>query len=167
MKKLLFGLSIVLLATPAGLFFGACSFGAQEPTPSQASSSPQAKASDQDKGHMEHMGNINHMDFSQYRNDRCSALIDAYEGISKGLDSDDQSVAASGAKNMMAAIQQFKKTNPDLSRRKEVSEIIESANENAEHISRSEISHQKEHFEILTTDLSDLFKLIGPKSSKD
>ena len=40
-------------------------------------------------------------------------------------------------------------------------EITESAKEHAEHIVKSPIDHQREHFEALSTDMTDLVALLG------
>jgi hypothetical protein len=40
-------------------------------------------------------------------------------------------------------------------------EISESAKEHAEHIVKSPLEHQREHFESLSTDVSDLVALLG------
>jgi hypothetical protein len=40
-------------------------------------------------------------------------------------------------------------------------EILESAKEHAEHIVKKPIDHQREHFETLSTDITDLITLLG------
>ena len=40
-------------------------------------------------------------------------------------------------------------------------EIYESAKEQAEHIVKSPMDHQREHFEVLSTDINDLISLLG------
>jgi len=40
-------------------------------------------------------------------------------------------------------------------------EIYENSKEQLEHIVKSPIDHQREHFEVLSTDLNDLITLIG------
>ena len=42
-----------------------------------------------------------------------------------------------------------------------MNEILESAIENAEHIAKSEIDHQREHLIVLSVDLKDLIAIIG------
>ena len=48
---------------------------------------------------------------------------------------------------------------------KEYMEIYESAKENAEHIVKSPIDHQREHFEVLSTDIDDLITLLGTEKT--
>ena len=44
---------------------------------------------------------------------------------------------------------------------KEYMEIVENAKEQAEHIVKSPIDHQREHFEVLSNDVNDLITLLG------
>ena len=48
---------------------------------------------------------------------------------------------------------------------KEYMEIVESAKEQAEHIVKSPIDHQREHFEVLSTDINDLVALLGTEKT--
>lgn len=165
MKNMISAFLISLLAIAVGLLSGACSSGADQSSSQSSQTSSAGEAGDHDVGHMEHMGDLKHMDFSQHRTDRSAGLIDAYEKIYKSLDADNKAAAADGAKTMLAAIHGFESLDIDSSQAKESSEIIESVKEHAEHITKSELSHQKEHFEEMANDLNDLFKLIGQKNS--
>ncbi|MCF6214147.1 MAG: DUF3347 domain-containing protein [Flavobacteriaceae bacterium] len=40
-------------------------------------------------------------------------------------------------------------------------DIVEDAKEQSEHIAKSPIDHQREHFENLSTDVNDLIVLLG------
>lgn len=99
--------------------------------------------------------------FSAERNDRTAAVIDAYEQIEAGLDTEDSGKAADGAKLMIAALDKFDTSGLSDKERKEYDEIYESAKEHSEHIVKSQTAHQKEHFDLLTKDLKDLFALVG------
>jgi hypothetical protein len=48
---------------------------------------------------------------------------------------------------------------------KELADIIEDATEHAEHISESEIDHQREHFKTLSKDITDMVAITGTKST--
>ena len=47
----------------------------------------------------------------------------------------------------------------------EYMEILESAKEHAEHIVKSPIDHQREHFEVLSTDVNDIITLLGTEKT--
>jgi len=48
---------------------------------------------------------------------------------------------------------------------KEYMEILENAKEQAEHIEKSPIDHQREHFEVLSTDITDMIALLGTEKT--
>ncbi|GAB1454578.1 hypothetical protein MASR2M47_46340 [Draconibacterium sp.] len=65
---------------------------------------------------------------------------------------------------MFDAFAKFDISAQAKSKQKELGEIIEDASEHAEHISENDgnIDHQREHFEILSTDIKDLVVITGP-----
>ena len=106
-------------------------------------------------------------DFADHHNDQTDALIKAHAEIKAGLTAADKKSAAEGATMMLGALRKFDSSNLDKEKRKEFTEIFDSAQEHAEHIVKSDVDHQKEHFEELTTDLKDLFELVGGKSKSE
>jgi hypothetical protein len=62
---------------------------------------------------------------------------------------------------MLKAFSDFDMSQLNEEVRKECVEILESAKEQAEHIVKSPIDHQREHFETLSTDVTDLITLLG------
>ncbi|MBL4592869.1 MAG: DUF3347 domain-containing protein [Flavobacteriales bacterium] len=90
-----------------------------------------------------------------------SMIIEAYLQLKNGLADDDEKKAAVAAEKMLVAFSGFDKSSLDESKLSEYSEIEESAIENAEHIAKSEIYHQREHLVILSEDINDLISLVG------
>lgn len=90
-----------------------------------------------------------------------SLIIDAYLQLKNGLVNDDEKAAADAAEKMLGAFNGFDKSSLDESKATEYDEIEESAVENAEHIAKSEIYHQREHLTVLSEDINDLITLIG------
>lgn len=88
-------------------------------------------------------------------------IIESYLQIKNALASDNKEAATKGASAMLAAISSFDMAKIDEAQHKEYMEIIESAKEHAEHIAKSPIDHQREHFETLSTDVMDLVTLLG------
>ena len=88
-------------------------------------------------------------------------IIDAYLQLKNGLVADDEKAAAMAAEKMLVAFNGFDKSSLDASKETEYAEIEESAVENAEHIAKSEIYHQREHLTVLSEDINDLITLIG------
>lgn len=89
------------------------------------------------------------------QNDQLSPLINAYLELKNALVNDDQSGAASAAKKILETLPSIQ------SNQEEGSDIIEDIKEQAEHISKSEIEHQREHLQMLSEDMKDLIKIMG------
>ncbi|MCH7525743.1 MAG: DUF3347 domain-containing protein, partial [Bacteroidetes bacterium] len=90
-----------------------------------------------------------------------SKIIDSYLEIKNGLVADSKNGAAKGATSMLTAFADFDMSALTGDTHKEYMEILESAKEQAEHIEKSPIDHQREHFETLSTDVNDLITLLG------
>lgn len=95
------------------------------------------------------------------KNPSTSAIIDGYLAIKNGLTNDDKNAAAKGGKALLDAFSKFDMTTLTESEHKEYMDIYENAKEQAEHIVKSPIDHQREHFEVLSTDINDLIILAG------
>jgi len=90
-----------------------------------------------------------------------SMILEGYFALKNGLASDSEEKASEAANQLLTAFQAFDKSSIDESKMSEYSEIEESAVENAEHIAKSEIYHQREHLVILSEDIKDLISLVG------
>jgi hypothetical protein len=98
---------------------------------------------------------------STQKNALTTPIIDAYIQIKNGLVTDNKEDAAKGGSALLAAFSNFDMSQLEEAKRKEYMEIAESAKEQAEHIVKNPIDHQREHFETLSTDISDLITLLG------
>lgn len=101
------------------------------------------------------------IEVSNQKNDATTAIINAYLEIKNGLVSDNKETAAKGGTALLTAFSKFDMTKLTESQHKEYMEILENAKEQAEHIVKSPIDHQREHFEVLSTDINDLISLLG------
>ena len=104
---------------------------------------------------------VRNIEKSGQKNDATTAILDAYLQIKNALVSDDKDAAAKGATALLTAFSKFDMTKLTESQHKEYLEILENAKEQAEHIVKSPIDHQREHFEVLSTDINDLIALLG------
>ena len=95
------------------------------------------------------------------KHDITMEVIDAYLLIKNGLVADSKVQTTQGAESMLAAFANVDIHNLEEASQRQYEEIQESAKEHAEHIKKSQIDHQREHFEILTTDIMDLVNLLG------
>ncbi len=92
-----------------------------------------------------------------------SVVLSNYFAVNENLVQDNASGAAKASEKLMISLKQFKGSGLSEEEQKEVNEILESAIENAEHISENagEMSHQREHLVSLSTDVKDLIAIIG------
>ncbi len=97
------------------------------------------------------------------KNSILTAIIDNYLQIKNSLFQDNSKTAATAAKMLYDSFKNLDKSKIEKSKMKEYNDIVEDAMEHAEHIGENadNIDHQREHFEILSTDIVDLIKLLG------
>jgi hypothetical protein len=90
-----------------------------------------------------------------------SEIIDAYLQLKNALTEDNEEKAAEAGNAILTAFSNFNISQLTEDQHKEYVEIVENAKEQAEHIVKSPIDHQREHFEVLSTDIKDLIALLG------
>lgn len=97
------------------------------------------------------------------RSKSATTIIDNYLALKDALVADNSNKAASSGKMLFDAFSKFDIFSHSKTQQKELGEIIEDAREHAEHISENSgnIEHQREHFEILSTDIKDLVVIAG------
>ncbi|HHE39916.1 MAG TPA: DUF3347 domain-containing protein, partial [Candidatus Cloacimonetes bacterium] len=92
-----------------------------------------------------------------------TAIIESYLTLKNELVVDNSAKAAESGKMVFEALAKYDYSTQSDSQKKELDEIIENAKEQAEHISENKgnIDHQREHFEVLSTDIKDLIATEG------
>ena len=90
-------------------------------------------------------------------------IINNYLALENALVEDNGKKAASYGKLLFEALSKYDISSQSASKQKELKDILDDAKENAEHISENgnKIDHQREHFEILGTDIKDLIVITG------
>ena len=101
------------------------------------------------------------------KTDRSKLLVASYLQLKNALVSDDAKEAAIAAEVMVRAFKGFNASGFNADQQKEIAEIIENASEQVEHIAdnASKIEHQREHFEVLSNDMSDLIAIVGSEQT--
>ncbi len=94
-------------------------------------------------------------------NSATNTIIDNYLQIKNALVTDDQEAAAKAGGDLFDDLEGFDMSTYSSQEQKELTDIIEDAKENAEHISDSPIEHQREHFDLLSKDLIDMIAITG------
>jgi hypothetical protein len=123
----------------------------------------------QEKEKMEHNHGAMKMDHSKMMNKKSDAKAEAilsdYFMLKDALVADDSKKAAQAGLKLEASLKAFDKSNYTKEAQKELIDIIEDAIEQAQHIAKSPIGHQREHFKTLSKDVSDMVTITGTKST--
>ena len=90
-----------------------------------------------------------------------SEVIADYLTLKNALVSDDKDGAAKAGEKLESSLKRFDigKFGDEL--QDELRDIVEDATEHAEHIAKSDIGHQREHFDVLSKDVIDLLAITG------
>ena len=105
------------------------------------------------------------IEVNNQKNTATTLIIRAYIEIKNGLATDNNKNAAKGGTALVKAFSVFEMTKLSAETHKEYMEIMESAKEHAEHIIKSDLKHQREHFLALSTDIIDLVALLGTEKT--
>src|SRR5699024_12597967 len=88
-------------------------------------------------------------------------ILADYMTLKDALVATDESASAKAGKQLENTLKSFDVSSYTPEQQKELKDIIEVATEHAEHISRSDVAHQREHFQMLTKDNTDMIEIIG------
>jgi len=99
------------------------------------------------------------------KNTATTPIINSYLALKNALASDDKDSASKAAKTLLKTFADFDMSKLTADEHKSYTEIIDDAKEQAEHIAKSPIDHQREHFENLSTDINDLIVLLGTEKT--
>lgn len=90
-----------------------------------------------------------------------NAVFDHYFHIKNALVHNDQNEAASGAKAMADVMTKIDKSLFTAEQKKIYDDIEADLKEHADHIGKSKIDHQRNHFSMMSEDVYDLAKAFG------
>ena len=88
-------------------------------------------------------------------------VVDHYLHIKNALANDNSKEAASGGEAMVAAMNKIDKSLFTAEQKKTYDDNEEDLREHAEHIGKSKIDHQREHFAMMSEDVYALAKAFG------
>lgn len=88
-------------------------------------------------------------------------IVDHYLHIKNALANDNSSEAASGAKMLSETLAKVDKSLFTTDQKKVYDDIEDDLKEHAEHIGKSKLEHQREHFSMMSEDVYDLAKSFG------
>ncbi|WP_159579426.1 DUF3347 domain-containing protein [Marinoscillum sp. 108] len=100
-------------------------------------------------------------EMSMEENKSITDLIDSYLALKTALVQDDSKAAANAGQKLAEATSGLDISTFDATKQAAIKEILEVLKEHGEHIAKSEIAHQREHFEGMTKDFMDLLVQVG------
>lgn len=114
----------------------------------------------------EHNDGMKHSKMMNKKSDiKFEAILSDYFNLKDALVADDSKKAATVGSKLALSLKAFNKSNYTSAEQKELTDIIGDAIEHAEHISKSEIGHQREHFKTLSKDITDMVAIAGTKNT--
>ncbi|WP_339840959.1 DUF3347 domain-containing protein [uncultured Maribacter sp.] len=105
------------------------------------------------------------MNMDKMQDAKAEAILSDYFVLKEALVADDTKKAAQTSAKLAASLKAIDKSNYTADEQKELADIIADATEHAEHIAKSPIEHQREHFKMLSKDITDMVAITGTKNT--
>lgn len=109
----------------------------------------------------EQMDSSKDMAMNNSQDAMAEAILKDYFNLKDALVGDDNDKSKMLGNTLAKSLGNLDKSKYSESQQKELTDIIEDATEHAEHISESDIKHQREHFKILSKDITDMVAITG------
>ena len=101
---------------------------------------------------------------SNVQNTQMGQVLSDYMTLKDALVATNKDDAAKAGKNLESTLNGFNVSSYSTEQQKELIDIISDAKEHAEHIAKSEIDHQREHFKALSNNIIDMVGIIGTET---
>lgn len=92
---------------------------------------------------------------------KAKVILKDYFNLKDALVGDDNAIAKTLGMTLTSSLKSFDSSSYSESEQSELNDILEDAIEHAEHIGESDIKHQREHFKILSKDVTDMVAITG------
>lgn len=89
------------------------------------------------------------------------SMVTNYLAVKNALANENETDAASASGKMVDVMKRFDKSLLSADQKKVYDDIEDDLKEHAEHISKSKIDHQREHFATMSKDMYDMVKAFG------
>lgn len=109
--------------------------------------------------------NMGNMKMVKAKDVKAEVILTDYFMLNDALVADDGKKAAQAGLKLESSLKTFDKSSYTKEQQKELAEIIDDATEHAQHIAKSPIDHQREHFKTLSKDIADMVAITGTKST--
>ncbi|RMB60563.1 DUF3347 domain-containing protein [Dokdonia sinensis] len=111
--------------------------------------------------HQESMDDKDDMAMNDNQDAKAEAILNDYFNLKDALVGDDNDKAKQLGATLASTLGSFDASSYSDSEQQELKDIMEDAIEHAEHISESDMAHQREHFKILSKDVTDMVAITG------
>ena len=109
------------------------------------------------------MDKSNDMMDSDTQNLGVQKVLSDYMALKDALVNDDNAKVKELGNVLAQSLKSFDASSFSSKEKSELKDIMEDAIEHAEHISESDIKHQREHFKVLSKDVTDMVAITGTK----
>ena len=113
----------------------------------------------------DNMNKSNDMMDSEAQDSDTKQVLADYMVLKDALVATDKDAAAKAGNKMVSTLKGFNVNNYTSEQQEELKDIITDAIEHAEHIGKSEMDHQREHFKILSKDVMDMIAITGTETT--
>jgi len=128
--------------------------------------SKEQNSTDGDHSEMNHDNSDGHHDGEKREmamggDSNTQAVLNDYFNLKNALVGDDNGKAKELGATLATSLGNFDASQYNDTQQSELKDIVEDAVEHAEHISESDIAHQREHFKVLSKDVIDMVAITG------
>ncbi|MEZ4855791.1 MAG: DUF3347 domain-containing protein [Gelidibacter sp.] len=120
---------------------------------------------DSNNGHHDDMNAESNSMEMNLQDSGAKKIVADYMALKDALVATNKDEAAKAGKQLEASLKSFDISGYTAKQQVELKDIIDDAKEHAEHISKSEIDHQREHFKTLSKDIIDLVAITGTETT--
>ena len=159
--KRMIGIACIALATVA---FVSCKEGNKDQDNTVKPEDNEASAPMSSEMHREDNANQD-MAMNEGQDAKAEVILKDYFNLKDALVADDSKKAQTLGSTLVASLKDFNIAAYTEGQQNELNDILADAIEHAEHISESPMEHQREHFKILSKDVTDMVAITGTEST--
>jgi hypothetical protein len=111
--------------------------------------------------HQETITDSDNLTMNASQNANLEAVLKDYFNLKDALVADDNAKAKDLGMTLTKSLKSFVASSYTGSQQSELKDIILDATEHAEHIGKSDIKHQREHFKMLSKDITEMVAITG------
>ncbi|QHI36566.1 hypothetical protein IMCC3317_19290 [Kordia antarctica] len=124
-----------------------------------------AQVNSESNTEMNHEGEKKEMAMNTNEDGKAEAVLKDYFNLKDVLVGDDNKKAKEFGAALAKSLGNLDISTYTDSQKTELKDIIEDAVEHAEHISESDINHQREHFKVLSKDITEMVAITGTSNT--